>query len=431
MTRRLHLASLALAFVAIACRSSPEPTQSNDDAAADDAADALPPLDPRACGSVDGAESADFDPAFVAKTSGDRLKDKAFPLLSALSADASIAATLRADATLSAIATARAKQLDDATTCTDAACMATAVAWSAADAERAANALVSALGDGAAPFVKSALRPSGAFARWSSLDDVSLLRTAFGFEISSAASAVATFAPELDASGRSKAIDAARARPSPLFFDPTLSLALSVLATDGRDEAIRHDPLDTGENAAALAAIPHIDFAAYPFPLLVVPGEGPTKLDEPLSGGSQLRADLAADRWFARVAPLVALTGGHVHPDRTPYAEALEVKKYLVTTRGLPASAILVDPYARHTTTNLRNVARLVFRHRLPADRASLIVSDPFQSAYVIDNPFALRCDAELSLRPFRKIVALSINDSCFFPSKLSLQIDARDPLDP
>jgi hypothetical protein len=165
---------------------------------------------------------------------------------------------------------------------------------------------------------------------------------------------------------------------------------------------------------------------------LLVPGQGPTSLDEPISESSMHRADLAADRWLAKVAPLIILSGGHVHPDRTPYSEAIEMKKYLRDARKIPETALLVDPHARHTTTNLRDVARLLFRAKIPTDRPTLIVSDLFQTAYMLGNPFAVRCDEELHFRPFRApLRSASVTDTCFFPSKLSLTVDATDALDP
>ena len=108
------------------------------------------------------------------------------------------------------------------------------------------------------------------------------------------------------------------------------------------------------------------------------------------------------------------------------------MKKYLRDARKIPETALLVDPHARHTTTNLRDVARLLFRAKIPTDRPTLIVSDLFQTAYMLGNPFAVRCDEELHFRPFRApLRSASVTDTCFFPSKLSLTVDATDALDP
>ena len=44
-----------------------------------------------------------------------------------------------------------------------------------------------------------------------------------------------------------------------------------------------------------------------------------------------------------------------VHPDDTPFNEAWEMRSFLLQ-HGVPEDMIVGDFYARHTTTNLRNV---------------------------------------------------------------------------
>jgi hypothetical protein len=210
---------------------------------------------------------------------------------------------------------------------------------------------------------------------------------------------------------------------------------LGGLEADGRDEAARYEPLADGENAAALARIRCIDFSKYPFAAIVVPGQGPTDFDHPLDPTGQIRADQAAARLAAGLAPLIALSGGHVHPDRTPYSEAIEMKQYLIATYAIPEAAILVDPHARHTTTNLRNVARLLYRYGVPVDRPSLVTTDEFQTAYIAaagaNQVFGKRCLDELGYFPYRGLSKLDLLDDCWVPSVDSLYADARDLLDP
>jgi hypothetical protein len=97
---------------------------------------------------------------------------------------------------------------------------------------------------------------------------------------------------------------------------------------------------------------------------------------------------------------------------------------------GVPENAIFVDPHARHTTTNLRNFARLLYRYGLPADRVSLVTTDLFQAAYIA---FMLdeRCSRELGYLPYRELRSISAFDTEFLPDIRSLQADPRDPLDP
>src|SRR5947208_3063634 len=51
-------------------------------------------------------------------------------------------------------------------------------------------------------------------------------------------------------------------------------------------------------------------------------------------------------------APLVLLTGGSVHPPGTPYNEGVMMADELVG-KGVPRDRLLIDPWARHSTTNL------------------------------------------------------------------------------
>lgn len=69
------------------------------------------------------------------------------------------------------------------------------------------------------------------------------------------------------------------------------------------------------------------------------------------------RAERAAAAYRAGVAPVVIVSGGAVH---SPVYESW-ILDYLLTCRlGVPADAVLVDPCADHTHTNLRNVAGLI-----------------------------------------------------------------------
>jgi hypothetical protein len=207
-------------------------------------------------------------------------------------------------------------------------------------------------------------------------------------------------------------------------------LVRDVMVAAGRDEAIRYEPLLAGENAAAAAVVETTDFDAFRFAVILVPGQGPTDETTALSPAGADRVDLAVERYRAGLAPFVLVSGGHVHPDRTVYSEAIEMKRYLLDVHGLPESAVLVDPYARHTTTNLRNAARTMASVGISLDRPVLVTSDPFQSVYIAAG-IEQRAVRELGYRPWRSLVALGPNDSCAILTRESLQIDANDPLDP
>jgi len=319
----------------------------------------------------------------------------------------------------------------------DVTCWGQAVKWSDAEVESAGDALVS-LYD-ASPAIRTAaaaLRRSGEAELHAASSDAQLLSAAWrdaaqalnkGWDEHVAVLATATVSGLL--------ADALTIAPSAAFFSPLLDVVLGGLAADGRDEAARYEPLADGENAAVLARIPCIDFSKYPFAAIVVPGQGPMDLNHPLDPDGQVRADQAAARFAAGLAPLIALSGGHVHPDRTPYSEAIEMKLYLMTTYAIPEAALLVDPHARHTTTNLRNVGRLFYRYGIPVDRPSLITTDEFQTAYIAaadaTQVFGKRCLDDLGYFPYRGVSKLDLVDDCWVPSVDSLYADARDLLDP
>jgi len=109
----------------------------------------------------------------------------------------------------------------------------------------------------------------------------------------------------------------------------------------------------------------------------------------------------------------------------------VEMKNSLVRDFGVPANAIIIEPHARHTTTNLRNVARLIYRYGMPFDRPALVTTDSFQSTYIESDGFAKRCDQELGYQPARIGRRISMFDLEVTPRIESLQIDPRDPLDP
>jgi hypothetical protein len=144
-----------------------------------------------------------------------------------------------------------------------------------------------------------------------------------------------------------------------------------------------------------------------------------------------MRLELAVARFRAGKAPFIIVSGGYVHPNQTPFNEAFEMKKSLIADFGVPAEAILIDPHARHTTTNLRNAARLAFRYGMAVDRPMLITSDQSQSAYVTGLVFRDRCLKELGYQPGVLGARLSKFDVEFTPGLDSLHADAHDPLDP
>jgi DUF218 domain len=216
------------------------------------------------------------------------------------------------------------------------------------------------------------------------------------------------------------------------FFASALEFSMGLLEANQRDEAGRFEPLETGENAAALARLKSIDWSRYGYSAILVPGMGPELQGVPLAPMGRLRVAAAAALYRSGRAPFLLLSGGYVHPRQTPYNEAVEMKKALMRDFQIPEQAILIDPHARHTTTNLRNAARILFRDGFPLDKPVWIASDIYQSEYIGSREFADRCSRELGYRPIRKLIRLSPNDLEWLPDYgASLVLDPRDPLDP
>jgi len=220
-------------------------------------------------------------------------------------------------------------------------------------------------------------------------------------------------------------------QPDGIFFEPSLRLALLLLDANHRDEAGRFEPLESGENAAAIRRLVNIRWSDYRYTVILVPGRGPDQVGVNLAPEGQQRIALAAKNYKAGLAPILLVSGGFVHPAQTPFCEAIEMKKALIADFGIPADAILVDPYARHTTTNLRNATRLIYRYGIPFDSPALVTTDVEQSAYIESSIFSARSKNELGYVPYRRLTRISAVDLAFLPELDSLQADSSDPLDP
>jgi uncharacterized SAM-binding protein YcdF (DUF218 family) len=96
-----------------------------------------------------------------------------------------------------------------------------------------------------------------------------------------------------------------------------------------------------------------------------------------------VRVEVAARRYKDGQAPLILVSGGYVHPNQTADCEALEMKKSLIDDYGVPADSIIVEPRARHATTNLRNAARHMYRYGIPFEAKVLITTHRFHSEYI------------------------------------------------
>lgn len=226
-------------------------------------------------------------------------------------------------------------------------------------------------------------------------------------------------------------LDLREAGKDPLFFRLSLNFALNLVEFNDRNRAADFEPMESGCNQAAIARIGTIRWQDYPYSLILVPGEGPEVPGEALSAIGMIRCRIAVARWREGLAPFLMVSGGKVHPYKTPFSEAAEMKRYMVENLHVPENAIIMEPHARHTTTNIRNCNRLIFRYGIPFNKPCLASSDKFQSGYIASENMQERCRRELGYSPYRNGKRLSETESEFFPEINSLQVDTDEPLDP
>jgi hypothetical protein len=215
-----------------------------------------------------------------------------------------------------------------------------------------------------------------------------------------------------------------------MFFVPSLLFALQSLELDERNQIADFEPMEKTVNRAAFEHGKKVNWNNYKYSVILVPGAGPDKDGVALSGGGMLRCRLAVLQYKKGVAPFIMVSGGAVHPYKTKFNEALEMKKYLMETLNIPEHAILMEPHARHTTTNMRNASRLIFRYGFPMEKPAITSTLKSQSYYITDTVLQ-RSEKELGYRPYKNGQRLSDTEAEFYPLAISLQLDFDEPMDP
>lgn len=298
--------------------------------------------------------------------------------------------------------------------------------------------------------VKAQLIPSGCYNLYASLGNQQLLAKAWQQDAKALNYAISVYAegqqpnyPKIDSIAFNVktrgytdlvAINAglaiAETATYPLFYSATLAFALHSLEINERNQIADEEPMIAGANKAAYDFSKKIKWASYPYTLILVPGEGPEEKEVALSAGGMLRCRLAALQYAKGMAPFIMVSGGCVHPYKTKYNEALEMKKFLMQSLHLPEQAILVEPHARHTTTNIRNCARLIYRYGFPMDKPCITSTAKSQSYYITD-VVPDRCFKEFGYKPYLNGKRLSDTEAEFYPLAVSLQLDFDEPMDP
>jgi len=169
---------------------------------------------------------------------------------------------------------------------------------------------------------------------------------------------------------------------------------------------------------------------ALRYPVIVVPGfASEDQGDTPLHPRTKKRAQRAVRLLRKKGAHAILCSGANVRPVGTPFNEALELRRYLVEELGVPSWRVAVEPRARHTTTNMRNVGRFLLAHGLTR---ALVVTSRGQSFYLSApglSTFHRRCRATLGYE-VGKLRVRSHWTTLFKPSPRVFEI-GDDPLDP
>lgn len=174
-----------------------------------------------------------------------------------------------------------------------------------------------------------------------------------------------------------------------------------------------------------------------PFALIIVPGYTPLKAPRPLPvdeiDAAVKRLEAARADLERGLAPCILVSGGSVHPPGTPHNEALSMRDWL-QKHGVAADRILVDPFARHSTTNLRNAGRIM--RQLGLGKALIVTgfeASPFSQAFYFAHPFMssfeTRARRELGYT-VGQLDGLDDHHVAFVPSPEVTRINPRDPLD-
>lgn len=403
--------------------------------------------------SLASGTAAAQEPAGYASPFADTLPTRVFPLFAMMRTADGWEKALRNDSVLQTLTTERAARIPQGTCTPLPQCLADAWVWTDADIALVQTRLRLLTSDPklAQALVARQMRPSVRFARYSALSDADLVATAWAETAAATNRVIAVYAkgvapryPVIDSIIFNTALPqmadilsahgvatAAQTKSDDLFFDPSLRYAAGLLQMNERIDAGNFRPLLNGENAQAVRAVGRMNWRAKPYTALLVFGHGPEDTQSHTGVMGHIRLSIAADMFARGVAPFIVVSGGNVHPNRTPFNEAVEMKRLLITQYGVPADRILIEPHARHTTTNLRNCARLLLATKFPTDRPALVVSDHRTIQYIGSDVLAQRNLVEMGVQPGRLAPGPDQFTLTFTPDPIAFHAEATDPLDP
>ena len=398
--------------------------------------------------------SAAMDPPRYTSSYAETLKTLNFPLLPMLHAAPGWSQDLKADPELIALAAdRRCRVLATRERLAAPYCAAAAWTWTQYDiavVEKALRRIVDKPGRAQA-LVAGLMRPSGRFARHRALADADLVATVWKDTTAGLNNIMAVYAdgrspryPLIDAAisdvkdkhfadviHAHGQVTIATVQSTDLIFDVGARFAIGLLRLNERNDAVAYRPLLSGANTETVLAAKRFRWADYRYPALLVFGMGPEDTRSRTGTLGYVRMAMAADLYKRKLAPFIIVSGGNVHPDRTPFNEAVEMKRILIEQHDIPATRILIEPHARHATTNLRNCGRMLFAAGFPTDRPSLIVSDPITASYIGSPDLIARTIKETGICPGNISPSDMPFSFEFVPDCAVFHVDPTDPLDP
>lgn len=221
-------------------------------------------------------------------------------------------------------------------------------------------------------------------------------------------------------------------RTHPSFYSVSLKAVCTLLDLNDRLQAADFEPLGGIVNQASYAQIPLANWKNYPYSAILVLGAGPDEPNVNINPIGKMRAAYAALLYREHQAPFIILSGGRVHPYHTPYNEANEMKKYLMEIWQVPENAIIMEPHARHTTTNFRNAARIMLAQGFPKEKYAIATSSKSHIDYVEQTEqLPRRCTQELGYEPYKTGKRISERVIEFMPQANSFIINPLEPIDP
>ncbi|WP_214073393.1 YdcF family protein [Mucilaginibacter sp. dw_454] len=382
----------------------------------------------------------------------DWVQGKNYYLLTLFEQDKAVNAGLKSDAILASLTQKKLNSLNSSVhDCKDGACFVDAVKFTDDEINIVSKELAVLCKPGSAleQLVKTKLIPSYTYSLYKTTAPAELLVKAWEQDAAGINYTIDVYAggqkpnyPQIDSIGFNTKARAYRillydvnttlvgdVKNTKLFFEPAMHAALLYLQINERQDPANYEPMAQTVNKAAVDHIKITDFSKYPYTVIMIPGAGPDEPGTPLSAEGMLRCRLAVQDYHDGKAPYIMPSGGKVHPYKTKYCEAEEMKAYMIKVLHVPEYAIIMEPHARHTTTNMRNAVRLMYKYGIPTAKPGLVVTDKSQTDAILK--MDSRCEKELKYVPYKLGKHLSDTEVEYFAVPEAMQINPYEPLDP